>query len=343
MKHTTFAVDIAKNVFEIAVSHEPGIVREYHRVTRAKFVEFFAKQESETVVMEACSSGHFWARELEKLGHRALLLPPHAVRPYVQRNKTDRADSKGLLEASRNKDIRPVPVKTIPQHTVTALHRMRSTWLETRTSRINTLRGLLRELGIFIPLGASLVVPRVSELVEDPGSGIPGALRASLHEMCLEIRELEARMRQVERQLEALARQMPVVVRLRQIPGIGLLTATALVAFVGDVRRFRSGRQFASYLGLTPREHSTGSLRRLGRISKRGDSYIRMLLTHGARSLLWGAKRMAPPDRLRAWGLEVQRRRGHNKAAIAVANKLARIAWVVWRRDVNFVSQPQAA
>lgn len=343
MKLTMFAVDIAKNVFEIAVSYEPGIAREYHRVARGKFLEFFAKRESGTVVLEACSSAHFWAREIEKLGHRPVLLPPHAVRPYVQRNKTDRADTKGMLEAARNKEIRPVPVKTVAQHTVTALHRMRSMWLEARTSRINTLRGLLSELGIFIPVGAKRVVPQVSELVEDADSAVPDALRASLHEMCLEIRELEARMRQVEKQLEALARQMPVVVRLREIPGIGLLTATALVAFVGDVQRFRSGRQFANYLGLTPREHSSGSIRRLGRISKRGDSYLRMLLTHGARSVLWSAKHMASPDRLRAWAVEVQRRRGHNKAAIALANKLARIAWVVWRRDVDFVCQTQAA
>jgi len=343
MKHTTFSVDIAKNVFEIAVSYEPGIVRESHRVARAKFLEFFAKREKGTVVMEACSSCHFWGREVEKLGHRAVLLPPHAVRPYVQRNKTDRADAKGILEAYRNKEIRPVPVKTVAQHTVTALHRMRSMWLEARTSRLNTLRGLLREIGIFIPVGAKHVVPQVSELVEDADSDIPNALRAPLHEMCLEIRGLESRMRQAERELEALARQMPVVVRLRDIPGVGLLTATALVAFVGDVQRFRSGRQFASYLGLTPREHSSGSIRRLGRISKRGDSYIRMLLTHGARSVLWASKRVKAPDRLRAWALEVQRRRGHNKAAIALANKLARIAWVVWKRDVEFVSQPLAA
>jgi transposase len=143
MKHTTYSVDIAKNVFEIAVSYEPGIVRESHRVARVKFLDFFAKGEKGTVVMEACGSSHFWARELEKLGHQAVLLPPHAVRPYVRRDKTDRADAKGILEAFRNKEIRPVPVKTIAQHTVTALHRMRSMWLEARTSRINTLRGVI--------------------------------------------------------------------------------------------------------------------------------------------------------------------------------------------------------
>ena len=146
-----------------------------------------------------------------------------------------------------------------------------------------------------------------------------------------------------ERQLETLAKDSPVITRLRTIPGVGLLTATALFAFVGDMNRFRSGRHFASYLGLTPREHSSGLRRRLGAISKRGDGYLRMLLTHGARSVLWSAKSREKPDRLRAWVLRLEQRRGHNKATIALANKLARIVWAVWRRDAEFVEQVSEA
>lgn len=343
MKDTTIAVDIAKNVFEVAISYEPGVAREFHCLTRGKLLSFFAKRESATVVMEACGSAHHWAREVEKLGHRAVLLPPHAVRPYVQRNKTDRADTKGILEAYRNKDIKPVPVKSLSQHCITALHRLRSTWLDSRTARLNMLRGLLRELGIFIPVGARHVVPKVLELVEDADSSVPDAVRDSLHGICLEIREFEKRMRQVERQLEALSEQMPTVGRLRTVPGVGLLTSTALVAFVGDIQRFRSSRKFANYLGLTPREHSSGNVRRLGRISKQGDVYLRMLLTHGARCVLWRATQTSPPDRLRAWAVKVQSRRGHNKAATAVANKLARICWAVWKHGTEFQSFPQAA
>ncbi len=161
MKDTTLAVDIAKEVFEIAVSHEPGKVDESRRVTRAKFLKFFVNRERAKVVMEACGSAHHWGREIEKLGHQVVLLPPHAVRPYVQRSKTDRTDTKGLLEASRNQDIKPVPVKSLPQHSITALHRFRSSWVAAKTARINMIRGLLRELGIFIPAGARNAVPPV--------------------------------------------------------------------------------------------------------------------------------------------------------------------------------------
>jgi transposase len=343
MKDTTIAVDIAKNVFEIAVSNRPGKVHETHRLARGKFLEFFANRKRARVVMEACGSAHHWARELEKLGHSAVLLPPHTVKPYVQRNKTDRADAKGILEASRNQDIKPVPVKSLSQHSLAALHRFRSTWVASRTARINLVRGLLRELGIFIPVGARNVVPRVLELVEDADSPMPDVVRESFYQACMEIREFEKRISKMDWQFELLCRQISTCRRLRTIPGIGPVTATALVAFVGDVQRFRSCRQFANFLGLTPREHSSGCVRRLGRISKQGDAYLRTLLNHGARAVLWHAEKVNPPDRLRAWALELRRRRGHNKTVTAIANKLARICWAVWERGTTFRSYPQTA
>jgi transposase len=260
------------------------------------------------------------------------------VRPYVPRNKTDRTDAKGLLEAARNADLHAVPVKSIDQQCLAALHRLRSTWIATRTSRINTVRGILRELGHSVPVGPQHLVSTLGRLLREPDSDLPDVLRQSLSEALKEIGDLEAKTKEVERELNRLAAGDTTVQRLRSVPGIGLLTATALVAFVGDVRRFRSGRHFASYLGLTPREMSSGSIRRLGSISKRGDTYVRMLLTHGARSTLWHSKRVEHPDRLRAWALKIQETRGHNKATCALANKLARIAWAVWRSDVNYVA-----
>ena len=158
---TRIAVDLAKSVFEIAVSDRPGRVARRERLPRAQFLTFFAQQPAATVVMEACGSAHFWGRRIESLGHKVTLLPPHQVRPYVQRNKTDRTDAKGILEASRNEDIRPVPVKSVAQQVITSLHRFRSGWMAERTARLNTLRGLLRELGVFIPVGAREVVPAV--------------------------------------------------------------------------------------------------------------------------------------------------------------------------------------
>ena len=330
MPAPVIAVDVAKSVFEVAVSTRPGRVAERHRLTRPQFARFVATQPPATLLMEACGTAHYWGRHAQAHGHRVVLLPPQAVRPYVPRNKTDRADAKGLLEAARNESIHPVPVKSEAQQTLTALHRLRSTWLATRTARLNTLRGLLREFGIAIALGARRVRPTVAALLAEADPALPPALRPALHSALEEIRELERRLREVERQIAALARVTPAVAALRTIPGVGLLTSTALVAFVGEAQRFPSARHFASYLGLTPREHSSGLRRRLGAISKRGDPYLRMLLIHGARSVLCHAKRAARPPRLQHWALAVERRRGHNPAAVALANKLARIAWAVW-------------
>ena len=280
----------------------------------------------------------------QRRGHAVVLIPPHVVRPYVRGNKTDRTDTKGLLEAFRNEEVRAVPVKSETQQALAALHRLRSTWVATRTARLNTVRGLLREFGVVILVGARQVVPHVRALLEDADAGLPGLLRPALAEAVTEIGELETRLRAVERQLEMAAAESLVVSQLRTVPGIGVLTATALVATVGDVQRFPSARHFASYLGLTPREHSSGARRHLGAISKRGDRYLRMLLIHGARAVLWHAKRPSarPLDRLRTWALQLERLRGHNKAAVALANKLARIAWAVWRRGVSFTPLPMA-
>ena len=194
-----------------------------------------------------------------------------------------------------------------------------------------------------IPEGIEKVLPQVRLLVEDADSGLPDSLRHTLTDACDEIECLGARIRQAERQLEAVAEQTPVVERLRSIPGIGLMPSTALVAFVGDVRRFPSARHFASYLGLTPREYSSGLRHRLGRISKRGDSYLRLLLVHGARSVLCHAKKATTHDRLRTWALKLQSRSRHNKAAVALANKLARIAWAVWRNGGEYQSAAPTA
>lgn len=339
MQDTTIAVDLAQSVFEIAVSHEPGKVHERHRLSREKFSRFLAEHPPAMVLMEACGTSHYWGRQAQARGHRVVLLPPHAVRPYVLRDKTDRTDTKALLEARRNESILPVPIKSVDQHVLGALHRLRSRWMSTRTARLNALRGLLREQGFVIPVGARQVVPFVCAVSSDVDSGLADALRPVFADAAREIRELEARIRAVEGQLRKLARESALIQRLQTIPGVGLLTATALAGFVGDVQRFPSGRHFASYLGLTPKEHSSGLRRRLGGISKRGDPYPRMLLIHGARSVLGHAKKAKGElDGLRRWALDREKARGHNKAAVALANKLARIVWAVWRHERPYQS-----
>jgi transposase len=338
----TIAVDVAKSIFEVAVSDRPGRVVKRARLSRGQFARLLVTHPPATLLMEACGTAHFWGRQALAHDHRVVLLPPHAVRPYVPRNKTDRADATALLEAARNDAIQPVPVKSISQQTLTALHRLRSAWLAARTARLNTVRGVLREFGVMIPVGARSVLPRVTALLAADGA-LPPALRPALTAVVAEIRDLAHRIHTVEQQLAALAATTPGVAPLQTIPGIGLLTATALVAFVGDAQRFPSGRHFASYLGLTPREHSSGLRRRLGAISKRGDPYLRMLLVHGARSILWHAQRTPTRTRLHTWGLALAAQRGHNKAAVALANKLARCAWAVWTTNGTFRDAPAAA
>ena len=343
MNATTVAVDLAKNVFELAVADHHWKIVERHRLTRGQFERWFANRAVGLVVMEACGSAHHWARWFAGLGIEVRLLPPRYVRPYVKRNKTDAADAAALLEALRCADIAPVRIKSVEQQALQSLHRTRSLWMATRTSRINALRGFCREFGIVIAPGSRVGVEQIARVLADPHSAIPALLRATLPLLIEEIRLLEARIAHLETQLTAAARQSPACTTLLSVPGIGLLTATAMVAATGgSVAHFKSARHFAAWFGLTPKESSSGATRRLGRISKRGDRYLRMLLTHGARSVLRAAsvaqRAGRPLDALRQWALAVQARANHNKAACALANKLARICYAVLRDQEPFAS-----
>jgi len=344
MNTTQIAVDLAKSVFQVSVSHAPGRVDEQHRLSRRRFRTFFLHHPPAHVLMEACGSAHHWGRELRALGHQVSLLPPAHVARYRQGNKTDRADAKALLEAARNEDIIPVPVKSLDQQAINALHRMRSGYVATRTARINAVRGLLREFGHVLPQRSRSFLTHVHQALED--DHLPTYLQEALSQALLEINELQAKADHLKGQLERLASLIPSVRFLMTVPGIGILSATALVGTVGDVRRFPCGRAFAAYLGLTPRESSTGASRRLGPISKRGDRYLRMLLIHGARSALLSAHRAPEPDTLQAWALRTAETRGHNIATVALANRMARIAWRVWRDQRPFqrrLPQPEEA
>jgi len=342
MNATTVAVDVAKNVFELAVADANWRVVEHHRLTRGQFERWFGNREVSLVIMEACGSAHHWARVLISRGIEVRLLPALYVRAYVKRNKTDAADARALLEAARASDMKPVRVKSVEQQGLQALHRTRSAWKGTRTARINALRGFCREFGLVVPLGASTGIAQIARYLADEHSAIPGLLRGSMRLMLEELRLLEARIAQLERELAEIAAASPACQVLSSVPGIGLLTSTAMVATVGDPRSFDSARRYASFLGLTPREHSSGDKRVLGGISKRGDRYLRMLLTHGARSVLRAAtlarRAGRPVDRLKTWALEVQARTNHNKATCALANKLARIAWAVWVKHEKYQS-----
>jgi transposase len=343
MHATTVAVDLAKHIFEVAVANETGRVVARHRYTTTRFGRFVRALPPTEVVLEACGTAHHWARTLRALGHQVTLLPPQYVRPYVRRRKTDRTDAEALLEARRSGGITPVPVKSTTQQGLLTLHRARTQWLRTRTARINGLRAFLREQGVPLPAGARGVA-QVPALVEDATTPLPPAVRCVVARFYADVRALEAHVTAIERELAAGAQAEPTIQRLLTIPGIGLITATALVASVTHIGGFRRGRHFSSWLGLTPREQSSGARRHLGPITKAGDAYLRTLLTHGARSVLVQAHRRRraaqPLTPLAQWGLSVAARAGHNKATVAVANKLARIVWAVWQHEVPYTATP---
>lgn len=335
------AVDLAKSVFQLAVADATWRIVDEQRLTRTQFERWFANRAVRVVVMEACGSAHHWARWLNTLGIDVRLLPPAYVRAYVRRNKTDAADACALLEAARCADLMPVKIKSVEQQALQALHRTRSLWMATRTARINALRGFCREFGITIAQGSRLGVEQIGRVLADPHSTLPALLRGTMTLLIEEVRLLEVRIAQLERELSTLARQSTPATTLLSIPGVGLLTATAMVAATsGEVSHFRDARHFASWFGLTPKEYSSGSTRYLGRISKRGDRYLRMLLTHGARAVLRAAELARRAGRtlnpLQQWALAVQARSNHNKAACALANKLARICYATLRDGEPF-------
>lgn len=338
MHSTTVAVDLAKDVFEVAVAGEAGRIERRDRLSRTGFGRFLAAQQPSRVVMESCGGAHFWARQAELHGHEVTVLPALYVKAYRRRNKTDRADCSALLEAAKNPEIRPVAVKTPHHQAIQGLHRLRSGWMSTRTARINTLRGLLHEYGLVIPKGAVRALELLPERISAPA--VPDGLRPMLQEMLGEIRELSRRVGEVEKQLKTLTRDDPAVQAVQGVSGIGLLTSTALISSAVDARNFRNGRHLASWIGLTPREYSSGSTRRLGRISKKGDVYLRMLFIHGARSVLLRAGQLQRQGkeltRLQRWALDLKARTNHNKAAVGLANKLARIAWATWFHGREF-------
>lgn len=338
MNSTVIAVDLAKDVIEVAIATHSGKILERLRLNRKQFHQLLLRREPATLVFEACGTAHHWGRVATEYGHTVRILPAQYVAPYRQRNKTDKADTGALIEANRRDGMTPVPIRSVEQQQILQIHSLREQWKKTRVQRINGLRGCLREIGFFIPLGARSVEPRVRAILSE--EDIPVPLAHLYNELLTEIAELEANIKQAESSLKALTQHDQRVHLLQQVPGIGIMTSTALVASVGNPHRFSNGRKLASWLGLTPSERSSGNRRRLGKISKRGDCYLRMLLTHGARSVLARAKQLKRAGEhltaLQQWATQLEQRVGHNKATCAIANKLTRICWAVWTTESSF-------
>lgn len=327
MKVKRIGLDLAKNLFEIhGVDGEERVaVRE--TLKRGKVLEYFGRLPACLVGMEACGGAHYWARELAKLGHDARLMAPQFVAPYRKNNKTDRNDAQAICEAVGRPSMRFVPVKDEEQQTVTMLHRMRSLLLSERTALVNQSRGLLGEFGLVVGQDIGRLRRRLPEILEDGENALPPLARELFADLYGRLRELDAKLGKYDQRIAQLARISAPAQRLMQVEGVGALTATALVAAAGDGRQFANGRQFAAWLGLVPREYSSGGKVRRGRISKRGDVYLRTLLIHGARVVYRYLGERT--DRKSLWLRQLAERRGVNKAIVALAAKHARILWAL--------------
>lgn len=321
MNTTTFGLDIAKRTFQMYwVEAETGEVVN-RRFTKQQLIEFLGQRAASRVALEACGSAHWWARKIAALGHQVVLLHARFIRPFVQNNKTDATDARAIWTAAQQPGMRSVAPKTADQQAMLGLHRMRSLLVKSRTMQVNQLRGLLYEFGVTLKAGRLAGLAEVRERLGEIEQIVPGILFCAMRDQLQHIERIEADIRKLERQIVAWQRQEAACRRIAAIPGIGPLTATALVATIGDPAAFKSGRELAAYLGLVPRQNGTGGKVRLGGISKRGDSYIRMLLIHGARAVLFKSRSKE------AWCEQLSRRRPANVVAVALANKMARTAW----------------
>jgi len=332
---TTIGIDLAKNSVHVFGVDAQGEVVFSRKLARRALSAFIAQQPPCRIAMEACGSAHHWARTFQELGHEVVLIAPQHVKPFVKTHKTDAADAEAICEAAQRPRMHFVPVKSVEQQDIQATHRMREQVVSQRTALVNQVRGLLAEYGIVMPQGRKAAMSRLPEILEDASNGLSERFRAELHGLLEELRHLDERVAHYDSQVKAVADTSESVQRLMTIPGIGPLVATALLATLGeDWSLFANGRALAAWLGLVPRQHSTGGKPRLLGISKRGDAYLRQLLIHGARAMMRWVERKE--DATSRWAQALKQRRHPNVANVAMANKLTRIAWAVMTTGKTF-------
>ncbi len=341
MNATRIGLDLAKQVFQIhGVDRTEQVVLK-RQLKRSQVMAFFEKQPPCTIGMEACAGAHDWARKFALMGHEVKLIAPQFVKPYVKSQKNDANDAEAICEAVGRPNMRFVAVKTTAQQDMQAIHRIRSELVKSRTAKANQIRGLLAEYGEIVPLRIEQLRRAIPLLQEDATNGLTPLFRRLLEGLRQDLEELDRRIDEMDQEIATAAKEDPVVQRLQTVPGIGPITATALVAAAGDGTQFKRGRDLSAWLGLTPGQHSSGGKERLLGISKRGDSYLRTLLIHGARSVLRGAKNKDDPRS--RWLTGLAARRHKNVATVALANKNARIVWALLTRGGSYDSRQDMA
>jgi len=327
-------IDLAKSSFQLHGIDENGQTVLKKKLTRKKLSAFIANLPPCLIGLEACGGAHHWVRVFKSFGHTVRMIAPQFVKPYVKSNKNDAVDAEAICEAVQRPSMRFVPEKSIEQQDMQSIHRIRSQLVGRRTAQGNQVRGLLLEYGVTIPKGISYIRKEIPLILEDAENGLSDLFRELLCELYDEFVHLDARVEAMEQKLHQLSGQNEDCQRLLTIPGIGLLTATALIAAIGDISVFKNGRELAAWLGLVPRQHSTGGKPTLMGISKRGDTYLRTLLIHGGRTVVRVAHKYQ--DRRNQWISEIEQRRGKNISAVAVANKNARIAWALLSNKTTY-------
>src|SRR6187431_2127215 len=331
---TTIGLDVAKSVFQVHGTDAAGQVVIRRQLKRRAVLAFFQKLQPCLVGIEACASSHHWSRELQALGHAVRLMPPAYVKPYVKRQKNDMADAEAICEAVTRANMRFVPTKTPEQQSCLMLHRTRHLFIRQQTAVINSIRAHLAEFGIVAPVGRKGVMELLQAVADPSDKRVPEVARTCLAALGAQLRMLKAQILEFDRRITAWHRSNETSRRLDAIPGVGPALATALVASVADPKAFRSGRDFSAWIGLVPKQNSSGGKERLGNISKRGDRYLRSLFTTGALAVIRYAK--IHGTRHRPWLTALLARRPTKVAAIALANKLARMAWAMMAKGERY-------
>jgi transposase len=341
MNIATIGLDLAKHVFQLHGIDSLGKTVLRKQLTRQQLPLFFANLPPCLIGMEACGSAHFWARKLESFGHTVKLMAPQFVKPYVKGSKTDMADAEAICEAVTRPNMRFVAVKLPEQQAMLAVHRARASFVKARTAQSNQLRGLLAEFGIVMPLGISTLRRRIPEILEDAENDLPSIMRDLVLRLSEHLKVLDQQVLEYDKIILQWHRQNELSQRIAALPGVGPITATAIVASVGDAKSFEDGRQLAAWLGLVPRQHSSGGKPVLLGISKRGDVYLRTLLIHGARAIIAHFERKSEQTDL--WLQRILGRCHRNVAVVALANKNARIIWALLARDRQYEADYSAA
>jgi len=334
MKITTIGIDLAKTIFQIHGVNDFGKVIIKKQLKRDQVLPFFANLPPCLIGMEACSGAHYWARKFMEYGHNVKLMAPQFVKPYVKTNKNDLNDAEAICEAVARPNMRFVPVKNTEQQSILAVHRAREGFVRSRTAHANQIRGLLSEYGIVIPQGIHHLPKRIPELLEEMADVLPTLFQHLIFKLLKHLNDLSIEIEELEKQIQLWHRQNLASQKIAEVPGIGPITATALVASIGDAKNFKNGRQLAAWLGLVPRQASSGGKQKLLGISKRGDGYLRKLLVHGARSVVSRCENKE--GNLNQWLRDLRKKKHINIAIVAMANKNARVVWALLANNCEY-------